>query len=677
MSNPAGDFLIGVTIIILGLSTAIVAAYIFSDQNILLDEVKSIYDLHKNDIEINKLASATFPQMLENIAPKTAFELGKNGGVGEFYPGSKPYVWYDDISSNGLSLPLYSAYIHSKTNHDLTINIPGYASMSEIKIGIEAIMLNPGTATVRISGMDHILTKSGLVLFSQSPPASGQLNIHIENGNVFLIEGIFVSYDEKIIQSVEGDFQRKIQDGLSKLKEVEKDNYLLEGNLVSFFSPDKSKGAVSMLFENGLYLKTLPPTIVSESETVVKSDRYYEANTYSPYWALYDKASSEASSAAAKKTDLESFTNSLPDKITHTDYYCEALSAADAPNPSRKTSSLHFSCEQLLERYLSGASMAHIGGQISSHISSWSDASARKKYEASSVLPTSISVPKAAASYASIPETNDQAACGCKIWNTECTGTNSHACPATPASPSPAEINNCNSDSLCQWNTAEKKCKPKACNSWNANENVCKSASCTWNPEASCQTAYKKFGQTATCEYEYIFDATAKITIESNEKVFVQSKYQDLNFVFLEKFHVADANIHNAPALSYVTNVDSSPSSGGDSSPPPSSGDETPPADSGDSGTPPDGGSEVPEDEEPETPTPTPCNPSWTCTSWSSCTGSLQTRTCTDNNSCGTNNGKPPESQSCSSGGCNSDADCHASNPNTYCDLSTHDCVPI
>ncbi len=45
----------------------------------------------------------------------------------------------------------------------------------------------------------------------------------------------------------------------------------------------------------------------------------------------------------------------------------------------------------------------------------------------------------------------------------------------------------------------------------------------------------------------------------------------------------------------------------------------------------------------------TTCHPDWDCTSWSSCINSLQTRTCTDLNSCGNESGKPDEEQSCSS----------------------------
>ncbi len=45
--------------------------------------------------------------------------------------------------------------------------------------------------------------------------------------------------------------------------------------------------------------------------------------------------------------------------------------------------------------------------------------------------------------------------------------------------------------------------------------------------------------------------------------------------------------------------------------------------------------------------TPPPCTPDWRCTDWGQCSGGTQTRTCTDQNSCGTNNGRPAESQSC------------------------------
>jgi len=47
----------------------------------------------------------------------------------------------------------------------------------------------------------------------------------------------------------------------------------------------------------------------------------------------------------------------------------------------------------------------------------------------------------------------------------------------------------------------------------------------------------------------------------------------------------------------------------------------------------------------------TECLEDWTCTTWSSCSNSRQTRTCTDDNACGTTEFKPAESQTCTSGG--------------------------
>lgn len=41
------------------------------------------------------------------------------------------------------------------------------------------------------------------------------------------------------------------------------------------------------------------------------------------------------------------------------------------------------------------------------------------------------------------------------------------------------------------------------------------------------------------------------------------------------------------------------------------------------------------------------CTESWTCGAWSACSAGTQTRTCTDANSCGTTNTRPPLSQSC------------------------------
>jgi PGF-pre-PGF domain-containing protein len=45
------------------------------------------------------------------------------------------------------------------------------------------------------------------------------------------------------------------------------------------------------------------------------------------------------------------------------------------------------------------------------------------------------------------------------------------------------------------------------------------------------------------------------------------------------------------------------------------------------------------------------CVEDWTCTDWSTCSGSTQTRTCTEGHSCGTTDDKLAESQSCTLGG--------------------------
>lgn len=42
------------------------------------------------------------------------------------------------------------------------------------------------------------------------------------------------------------------------------------------------------------------------------------------------------------------------------------------------------------------------------------------------------------------------------------------------------------------------------------------------------------------------------------------------------------------------------------------------------------------------------CNSNWTCSEWSECLNSVQTRNCTDNHNCNNQSNKPIESQSCS-----------------------------
>jgi len=53
------------------------------------------------------------------------------------------------------------------------------------------------------------------------------------------------------------------------------------------------------------------------------------------------------------------------------------------------------------------------------------------------------------------------------------------------------------------------------------------------------------------------------------------------------------------------------------------------------------------------------CIESWTCGTWSTCSGGTQTRVCTDANNCGTTTTKPAEVQSCTSGAfiCDSNSD--------------------
>lgn len=41
------------------------------------------------------------------------------------------------------------------------------------------------------------------------------------------------------------------------------------------------------------------------------------------------------------------------------------------------------------------------------------------------------------------------------------------------------------------------------------------------------------------------------------------------------------------------------------------------------------------------------CTESWVCSDWTACSNSIQTRTCTDSNECGTSNSKPSETNAC------------------------------
>jgi len=47
-----------------------------------------------------------------------------------------------------------------------------------------------------------------------------------------------------------------------------------------------------------------------------------------------------------------------------------------------------------------------------------------------------------------------------------------------------------------------------------------------------------------------------------------------------------------------------------------------------------------------------PCTPSWTCSGWSECSNGVRSRSCSDINNCGFNQGRPPETSSCTPG-CN------------------------
>jgi len=46
-------------------------------------------------------------------------------------------------------------------------------------------------------------------------------------------------------------------------------------------------------------------------------------------------------------------------------------------------------------------------------------------------------------------------------------------------------------------------------------------------------------------------------------------------------------------------------------------------------------------------PYPPACSSSWTCSGWSACSSGTQSRTCIDQNACGTPQGRPPESRPC------------------------------
>ena len=69
------------------------------------------------------------------------------------------------------------------------------------------------------------------------------------------------------------------------------------------------------------------------------------------------------------------------------------------------------------------------------------------------------------------------------------------------------------------------------------------------------------------------------------------------------------------------------------------------------------------------------CSPDWNCGVWSSCTDSLQTRTCTDDNNCGIETGKPVESRSCSANDPCANKDCGDNNDCTSDSCSQGNCI--
>lgn len=67
------------------------------------------------------------------------------------------------------------------------------------------------------------------------------------------------------------------------------------------------------------------------------------------------------------------------------------------------------------------------------------------------------------------------------------------------------------------------------------------------------------------------------------------------------------------------------------------------------------------------------CTPSWTCTAWSTCSNSVRTRTCTDSNNCGSTLGKPAESEFCFIGNqkCDNSMLYYYPNPNYFISLDS------
>lgn len=53
------------------------------------------------------------------------------------------------------------------------------------------------------------------------------------------------------------------------------------------------------------------------------------------------------------------------------------------------------------------------------------------------------------------------------------------------------------------------------------------------------------------------------------------------------------------------------------------------------------------QEQQPEEQAPPPCTEDWQCSGWSGCSGGLETRDCTDQNSCGTEIGRPNDTKTC------------------------------
>ncbi|MBI4181918.1 MAG: hypothetical protein HY520_03050 [Candidatus Aenigmarchaeota archaeon] len=137
---------------------------------------------------------------------------------------------------------------------------------------------------------------------------------------------------------------------------------------------------------------------------------------------------------------------------------------------------------------------------------------------------------------------------------------------------------------------------------------------------------------------------------EANEQaVFAAGTVAELNLTF-------DLFCGDAICDTASESCSSCPADCGSCAPPPSGGGAAGGGGGGSSGggggggfaPPPSPGEEEPEETGNEIPEETAiCEERWTCTDWSSCADGRQTRECRDRNACGTELGKPSESQGC------------------------------